>query len=141
MDINKDKDDFKFNKEAKAYVPKKKTPQKEKKTEKSKSKEKENKQTQPKEEYQAGNLEDEEDPENVDAEFEDIMNDIIRNEHIGEIENAIDEEESDEEKWFPKYRNCKCCKGLIYKCSGEICKNLGVCYCKAKEDCDEEDEK
>jgi len=46
--------------------------------------------------------------------------------------NLEEEDESDDEKWFPKYRNCECCKGFVYKCEGDTCKNLGKCYCKVQ---------
>lgn len=26
-------------------------------------------------------------------------------------------------------KDCECCKGLINMCQGEICEQLGVCYC------------
>jgi len=65
-------------------------------------------------------------------EFDLIMKDIINNELIEEM----GEEESDEEKWYPKHSNCVCCKGFVYKCKGSACENLGMCYCKMKEDCD-----
>jgi hypothetical protein len=65
-------------------------------------------------------------------EFDLIMKDIINNELMEEM----GEDESDEEKWYPKYSNCICCKGFVYKCKGSACENLGMCYCKMKEDCD-----
>ena len=94
--------------------------------------------------YQMDNLnvEDEEEDENqIDEEIENeefdmIMKDIINNEAFEENED----EESDDEKWFPKYRDCDCCKGFVYKCSGSACVNLGACYCKMKEECDDEDD-
>ncbi len=68
-----------------------------------------------------------------DEELDLIVNDIIENDALEEFE----EEESDDEKWFPKFENCECCKGFIYKCKGVACLNMGVCYCKMKEECDE----
>lgn len=47
-----------------------------------------------------------------------------------------DDDESDEDKWFPKFKDCTCCQGYIYKCSGDVCSSLGVCFCKAQEDYD-----
>ena len=70
---------------------------------------------------------------NCDEDFDTIMKDIISKEVPIE-----DEEESDDEKWFPKYKDCECCKGFIYKCDGEACINLHVCYCKAKEEFDQD---
>ena len=75
--------------------------------------------------------------EKVEEQFDMIVKDIIKNdvwEKIGEEE----ESEDDDEKWFPKYRDCECCKGFVYKCSGVACLNLGKCYCKIKAECDDE---
>jgi hypothetical protein len=68
-------------------------------------------------------------------EFDMIMKDIINNEALEELE----EEESDDEKWFPRFKDCECCKGFIYKCNGTACLNMGTCYCKMKEECDDEE--
>lgn len=45
-------------------------------------------------------------------------------------------EESDEESWYPKYKDCECCKGFVYKCKGEACSHLRFCVCKIQEECD-----
>ena len=78
-----------------------------------------------------------EDDENEEEELDMIMNDILNNEVMEEIE---DNDESDDEKWFPKYKDCECCKGFVYKCNGSACVNMGACYCKMKEECDDEDD-
>ncbi len=78
------------------------------------------------------NEEFEEDEDIENDELNMIMRDIIDNEDI--------DEESDDEKWFPKFRDCECCKGFVYKCNGEACANLGECYCKMRADCDDEDD-
>jgi hypothetical protein len=39
-----------------------------------------------------------------------------------------------ENEWFPKYRDCSCCKGYIYGCKDSTCAQLGVCGCAASED-------
>ena len=59
-----------------------------------------------------------------------IVDDIIENEEI-------EDDESDEDKWFPKYKDCECCQGFVYKCNGETCQNLLSCYCKVKAQCDD----
>ena len=108
--INENKD-IKFNLEAKEYKPKK-------------------------EEYKVEALvDDEEEEEEPD---DDIFDDMIQEEGLN---NPIpdEDEESDEDKWFPKYKDCTCCTGYIYKCNGDVCQSLGVCYCKAHEDFDPED--
>jgi len=33
--------------------------------------------------------------------------------------------------WMASARNCTCCKGYVYGCSGETCNALGVCVCTA----------
>jgi hypothetical protein len=68
-------------------------------------------------------------------EFDMILKDIINNEVLEEIE---DDEESDEDKWLPKYKDCNCCKGYVFKCKGPACINLGTCFCKMQDDCEED---
>ena len=130
---------IKFNKNAKEYIPKHKKQQT-----KVNNKEKVNFNFQAKEDlpkvndFQIGDLEDDDDEaEDTTKYYDDIMKDLLKYDHIDDLQNGLDEE-SDEDKWYPEYRNCLCCKGLAYKCSGEVCKSLGVCYCKAKEDYDDE---
>ena len=79
--------------------------------------------------------EDEEDDEELeDEELDMIVNDLVENDAYEEFE----EEESDDEKWFPKYSKCECCTGYIYKCKVSACINMGVCYCKMKDECDDD---
>ena len=78
--------------------------------------------------------EDDIEPEYDNEEFDMIMKDIIDNQIIEEYES----DESDEDKWYPMYESCECCKGFIYKCKGLACLNMGLCYCKIKEECDED---
>lgn len=142
--------DFNFNVNAKSYVPKSKRLNKE-----------ENKNTNNKNEELSNNFESKlklnldaseyipnkqiqvpdypeytvNDLEDYDGdEFDMIMKDIIDNEVMEE-----EEEESDDEKWFPRFKECECCRGYVYKCKGTACVNLGVCYCKMKDECDDED--
>ena len=78
---------------------------------------------------------------------EDLNNEDIQNqEELDMIENNLIEDElmdelgddsEDEDKWFPKYKDCECCKGFVYKCNGDACKSLGQCFCKMKDECDE----
>ena len=77
--------------------------------------------------------EDFEEDEIQGQEFDMIVKDIIDNEALEELEG----DESDEDKWYPKFKDCECCKGHVYKCKGSACLNLGVCFCKMKEECDE----
>jgi len=69
----------------------------------------------------------EEDDGNVEGdELEIIMKDIMDDEEISDNE--------EEDKWWPKYQNCDCCKGYIYRGSGKACEHLDSCYCKIKDD-------
>ncbi len=53
-------------------------------------------------------------------------------------EQVIEDEMSDDDNWFPKYKDCPCCKGFIYKCDGEVCKSIGECFCKSEEDLEDD---
>ena len=57
------------------------------------------------------------------------------------MEELGNEESEDEDKWFPKYKDCECCQGFVFKCKGETCADLGQCYCKMKDDCDKQVDK
>ena len=71
-----------------------------------------------------------------------MMRDEIENEVMNELtkEGQIDDDSEDEDKWFPKYKDCECCHGFVYKCPGESCKNLGQCYCKMKDEVEGEED-
>ena len=69
-------------------------------------------------------------------EFDMIENDIINDEILNEM-GEIDDSE-DGEKWYPKYKDCECCKGYVYNCKGDVCQSLGQCYCNMKDDCEED---
>ena len=69
----------------------------------------------------------------IDEQMDMIMKDVIEDEMVDEL--ADDSE--DEDKWFPKYKDCPCCKGFVFKCSGVSCQSLGQCYCKMKDDCED----
>ena len=101
-----------FNKDAKEYVPKPKV----------------------KVEYVEGD----DDEEEVKDEIDMMVKDEIENEVMNELtkEGQIDDDSEDEDKWLPKYKDCECCHGFVYKCPGESCKNLGQCYCKMKDEVD-----
>ena len=74
-----------------------------------------------------------------------MMRDEIENEvmnelaHQGKLDNDSDDS-IDEDKWLPKYKDCECCHGFVYKCKGDACSALGQCYCKMKDDVDIDDE-
>ena len=75
--------------------------------------------------------EDEDEDPDDDAVFDELVN-----QELNDPMPIDEEDESDEDKWFPKYKECVCCQGYIYKCSGDVCGSLGVCFCKAQEDYD-----
>lgn len=77
-------------------------------------------------------VEDNEDYENVQKEINEADEKLI--DELVKKEDAFDEDLSDEDNWFPKYQDCVCCKGFVYKCDGEVCKSLGVCFCKTEDD-------
>lgn len=31
--------------------------------------------------------------------------------------------------WYAVYKDCACCKGYIYRCNDELCKQMGQCHC------------
>ena len=121
---NRVPDKLTFNENAKEYVPKEKRPVKEK----------------VKIEYVEGDDEDEE--EQVKDQIDMMMRDEIENEVMNELtkEEQIDDDSEDEDKWFPKYKDCDCCHGFVYKCPGESCKNLGQCFCKMKDEVEGDDD-
>lgn len=84
------------------------------------------------------NLPGDEEDDEIDDD-EDINNDNNDNEIEDMIANeqfGAEDDESDDEKWYPKYKDCSCCKGYVYKCTGDVCNSLGSCFCKAQEDYD-----
>ncbi len=82
--------------------------------------------------------EEENDEEEIENELDKIINKELKDQHdVLDLDHEEDEI-SDEDKWYPNYANCECCKGFIHKCENEVCKSLSVCYCKAQEDYDPE---
>ena len=73
--------------------------------------------------------------EDEDEDDEAVFDELV-NQEIDDPMPIDGDDESDEDKWFPKYKDCQCCQGYIYKCSGDVCGSLGVCFCKAQEDYD-----
>ncbi|CAM9810007.1 unnamed protein product [Discosporangium mesarthrocarpum] len=45
-----------------------------------------------------------------------------------------DDEQDLKDTWFPKSRDCSCCKGYIYGCTTDICESIGQCTCSIEED-------
>ena len=82
--------------------------------------------------------EDDEDDDEVKEKMDMIVKDMVEEEIMEELGN---EESEDEDKWFPKYKDCECCQGFVFKCKGETCADLGQCYCKMKDDCDKQVDK
>ena len=65
--------------------------------------------------------------------FIEDVDDEPEEEAFEEFANDLSE---DEDMWLPKYKDCECCKGFVFKCNGKICADLGQCYCKMKDECD-----
>ena len=76
---------------------------------------------------------DEEEENDIKEKIDKIEKDMIEEEAIEELGDDLSD---DEDKWFPMYRDCECCKGFVYNCKGEACVDLGQCYCKMKDECD-----
>ena len=87
----------------------------------------------------------EEEEEKVKEVIDDLYLKDIENEVMDEMEKEMkkeNENDSDEEdKWIPKYKDCPCCYGFVYKCKGDTCASLGQCYCKMKDDIEDEEKK
>ena len=81
--------------------------------------------------------------EQIQDEMDMILGDVVQNEIMDEFAKQKNQEDSsedseDEDKWIPKYKDCECCSGFVYKCKGEACSSLGECYCKMRDDMDED---
>ena len=49
---------------------------------------------------------------------------------VGLDDVLIANDETDKEIYIPKYQNCECCEGFVYKCKGIACESMDSCYCK-----------
>ena len=76
---------------------------------------------------------DEEEENDIQEKIDMIEKEMIESEVIEELGKDMSE---DEDMWFPMYRNCECCKGFVFKCKGKTCADLGQCYCKMKDEVD-----
>ncbi len=90
------------------------------------------------EEEDEENEDDSEEEEIIENQLDQIIDNEIINQHDALFLDNEEDEISDEDKWYPKFANCECCKGYLHKCENEVCKSLSVCYCKAQEDYDPE---
>ena len=141
-DINQQKEENTLNKDAKEFVPSKnRVPNK--LNFNLNANEYKPKLPQEKIEYVEADDDDDND-EQVKDQIDMMMRDEIENEVMDELANQgklNDSDDSiDEDKWLPKYKDCECCHGFVYKCSGEACSALGQCYCKMKDDVDIDDD-
>ena len=135
------KEENTLNKDAKEYVPSKnRVPDKIKLN--LDAKEYKPKPAKEKIEYVEADDDDEDNDEQVKDQIDMMMRDEIENEVMNELtkEEQIDDDSEDEDKWFPKYKDCDCCHGFVYKCPGESCKNLGQCFCKMKDEVEGDDD-
>ena len=97
----------------------------------------------PKEIIEYVEADDDDNDEQLKEEIDMIIGDVVENEVMNELaeERKLDnssEDSEDEDKWIPKYKDCECCSGFVYKCKGEACSSLGECYCKMKDDIEDE---
>lgn len=44
--------------------------------------------------------------------------------------SAVMEVGSDRDTWLPDCRSCTCCKGYVYACAAQMCRELGECACR-----------
>ena len=90
-------------------------------------------------------IEAEKEEEKVKEVIDDLYLKDIENEVMDEMEKEMKKENEndsdDEDKWIPKYKDCPCCYGFVYKCKGDTCASLGQCYCKMKDDVEDEEKK
>ena len=125
MSDNKKKEDNQLNKNAKEYIPtKNRLPKK-------LDFNLDAKEYKPKEKVEVNDNEEEEVQEKMDMIVKDMAEDAV-------MEELGNEESEDEDVWLQKYKDCQCCQGFVYKCKGETCSSLGQCYCKMKDDCENE---
>ena len=134
LNENKTNEEITLNSSAKDYIPKKKIPQ-EKLEYNLNAAEYVPSYIKNKDEEQQLQEEEEENEEEDEAEIDKFVDDLAEE----EINDQIDDDESDDEKWYPRFKECECCKGFVYKCQGTTCKSMGECYCKMQDDFDEED--
>ena len=81
--------------------------------------------------------ENDDDDEQVQEQMDMIVKDMVEQDIMNELKEDLEDDDSeDEDKWLPKYKDCECCHGFVYKCKGSTCKALGECYCKMKDDCE-----
>ena len=138
MSQKENKEDVSLNKEATEYIP-------------SKNRIPENlnfnlaaAEYKPKEiiEYIESDYDEDQTDEQIQEEIDMIIGDVVENEVMDELANqrdsSDDDDSEDEDKWIPKYKDCQCCSGFVYRCKGEACSYLGQCYCKMKDDIDGE---
>ncbi|KAG5185982.1 hypothetical protein JKP88DRAFT_268118 [Tribonema minus] len=46
---------------------------------------------------------------------------------------AAEQDQELADTWFPRSRDCTCCRGFVYGCAGDICAALGKCTCAVEE--------
>ena len=84
--------------------------------------------------------------EDYEEEIKEQIDEMISNELEKEVMSEMhkirflenDDDSEDEDKWFPDYQKCQCCHGFVYNCKGNICHSMGQCYCKMKDDIEQE---
>ena len=138
MSKEEKKEEITLNKDAKEFIP-----SKNRLNFNLDAKEYQPKQPIEKTEYVECGDDDDENDEQVKEQIDIMMHDEIENEVMDELANQgklgnDSDDSADEDKWLPKYKDCECCHGFVYKCKGETCSSLGQCYCKMKDDVDDD---
>lgn len=73
----------------------------------------------------------EDDQLNPSAEaFEPIHHDVYDGLDDNEVyDEVLDDVMHEIGRFYPNFKDCKCCKGMVDSCSGEICASLDGCVC------------
>ena len=104
-----------------------------------------NEESKPKELNETEKKTEDEEEEKVKEVIDDLYLKDLENEVMDEMNKEMKKENEndsdDEDKWIPKYKDCPCCYGFVYKCKGDTCASLGQCFCKMKDDVEEEEKK
>ena len=90
-----------------------------------------------------------ENEKDIEEKVKEVIDNIIEKEENKEVMEEMkwevceesDNDSDDEDKWMPKYKDCPCCYGFVYKCKGKVCASLRQCFCKMKDDNEQEEKK
>ncbi|CAM9160945.1 unnamed protein product [Choristocarpus tenellus] len=62
------------------------------------------------------------------------MSEVISEVSFGSYRGGTTDDDQDlKDTWFPRCRDCSCCKGYMYGCKADICESIGQCTCSIEE--------